>query len=164
MATKLGKKAVTDTANKLQKTLYSFGVSAKVENVSVGPTITRYELKPAEGVRVSKIANLADDIALSLAAETIRIEAPIPGKQAVGIEIPNKEKEVVALRDIIDNPAFTKAKSKLSFALGKDAAGEAIVTDIAKMPHVLIAGSTGSRKECLYKYINYKYNIQSKTK
>ena len=83
MATKLGKKAVTDTANKLQKTLYSFGVSAKVENVSVGPTITRYELKPAEGVRVSKIANLADDIALSLAAETIRIEAPIPGKQAV---------------------------------------------------------------------------------
>ena len=164
MATKLGKKAVTDTANKLQKTLYSFGVSAKVENVSVGPTITRYELKPAEGVRVSKIANLADDIALSLAAETIRIEAPIPGKQAVGIEIPNKEKEVVALRDIIDNQAFTNAKSKLSFALGKDAAGEAIVTDIAKMPHVLIAGSTGSRKECLHKYINYKYNIQGKTK
>lgn len=143
--TKLGKKAVTDTANKLQKTLYSFGVSAKVENVSVGPSITRYELKPAEGVRVSKIANLADDIALSLAAETIRIEAPIPGKQAVGIEIPNKEKEVVHLRDIIDNQAFTKSKSKLSFALGKDASGEAVVTDIAKMPHVLIAGSTGSR-------------------
>jgi S-DNA-T family DNA segregation ATPase FtsK/SpoIIIE len=144
--TKLGKKAVTDTANKLQKTLYSFGVSAKVENVSVGPSITRYELKPAEGVRVSKIANLADDIALSLAAETIRIEAPIPGKQAVGIEIPNKEKEVVALRDIIDSNEFKSAKSKLSFALGKDAAGEAIVTDIAKMPHVLIAGSTGSGK------------------
>ena len=153
--TKLGKKAVTDTANKLQKTLYSFGVSAKVENVSVGPAITRYELKPAEGVRVSKIANLADDIALSLAAETIRIEAPIPGKQAVGIEIPNKEKEVVHLRDIIDNSVFKKAKSKLSFALGKDAAGEPVVTDIAKMPHVLIAGSTGSRKECLHKHINY---------
>ena len=145
-ATKLGKKAVTDTANKLQKTLYSFGVSAKVENVSVGPTITRYELKPAEGVRVSKIANLADDIALSLAAETIRIEAPIPGKQAVGIEIPNKEKEVVALRDIIGSQEFAKAKSKLAFALGKDAAGEAVVADIAKMPHVLIAGSTGSGK------------------
>ncbi len=144
--TKLGKKSVTDTANKLQKTLYSFGVSAKVENVSVGPSITRYELKPAEGVRVSKIANLADDIALSLAAETIRIEAPIPGKQAVGIEIPNKEKEVVALKDIIDSNEFKKAKSKLSFALGKDAAGEAVVTDIAKMPHVLIAGSTGSGK------------------
>ena len=155
--TKLGKKAVTDTAYKLQKTLYSFGVSAKVENVSVGPSITRYELKPAEGVRVSKIANLADDIALSLAAETIRIEAPIPGKQAVGIEIPNKEKEVVALKDIIDSSEFKKAKSKLSFALGKDAAGEAVVTDIAKMPHVLIAGSTGSRKKCLYKYFDYKY-------
>ena len=145
-ATKMGKKAVTDTANKLQKTLYSFGVSAKVENVPVGPTITRYELKPAEGVRVSKIANLTDDIALSLAAETIRIEAPIPGKQAVGIEIPNKEKEVVHLRDIIDSNEFKNAKSKLSFALGKNAAGEAIVTDIAKMPHVLIAGSTGSGK------------------
>ncbi len=144
--TKLGKKAVTDTANKLQKTLYSFGVSAKVENVSVGPSITRYELKPAEGVRVSKIANLADDIALSLAAETIRIEAPIPGKQAVGIEIPNKEKEVVALKDIIESNDFKKAKSKLSFALGKNASGEAVVTDIAKMPHVLIAGSTGSGK------------------
>ena len=144
--TKLGKKAVTDTANKLQKTLYSFGVSAKVENVSVGPSITRYELKPAEGVRVNRIANLADDIALSLAAETIRIEAPIPGKQAVGIEIPNKEKEIVALKDIIDSSEFKKAKSKLSFALGKDAAGEAVVTDIAKMPHVLIAGSTGSGK------------------
>ncbi len=144
--TKMGKKAVADTASKLQKTLYSFGVSAKVENVSVGPTITRYELKPAEGVRVSKIANLADDIALSLAAETIRIEAPIPGKQAVGIEIPNKEKEVVHLRDIIDSNEFKSAKSKLAFALGKNAAGEAIVTDIAKMPHVLIAGSTGSGK------------------
>ena len=146
VSTKLAKKAVTDTANRLQKTLYSFGVSAKVENVSVGPTITRYELKPAEGVRVNKIANLSDDIALSLAAETIRIEAPIPGKQAVGIEIPNKEKEVVALKDIIDSNEFKTAKSKLSFALGKNAAGEAVVTDIAKMPHVLIAGSTGSGK------------------
>ena len=141
-----GKKAVTDTATKLQKTLYSFGVSAKVENVSVGPAITRYELKPAEGVRVSKIANLADDIALNLAAESIRIEAPIPGKQAVGIEIPNKEKEVVHLRDIIDTQTFRESKSKLSFALGKNVAGEEVVTDIAKMPHVLIAGSTGSGK------------------
>ena len=140
------KKALTDTATKLQKTLYSFGVSAKVENVSVGPSITRYEIKPAEGVRVSKIANLADDIALNLAAETIRIEAPIPGKQAVGIEIPNKEKEVVHLREIIDSDEFRNAKSKTSFALGKDAAGEIIVTDIEKMPHVLIAGSTGSGK------------------
>ena len=141
-----GKKAVADTATKLQKTLYSFGVSAKVENVSVGPAITRYELKPAEGVRVSKIANLADDIALNLAAETIRIEAPIPGKQAVGIEVPNKENEVVPLRDIIDCDAFKNHKSKLAFALGKDVAGNEVVTDIAKMPHVLIAGATGSGK------------------
>lgn len=141
-----GKKAVTDTASRLQKTLYSFGVSAKVENVSVGPAITRYELKPAEGVRVSKIANLADDIALNLAAETIRIEAPIPGKQAVGIEVPNKENEIVHLRDIIDTAEFYDHKSKLAFALGKDVGGQAVVTDIAKMPHVLIAGSTGSGK------------------
>jgi len=141
-----GKKAVTDTASKLQKTLYSFGVSAKVENVSVGPAITRYELKPAEGVRVSKIANLADDIALNLAAESIRIEAPIPGKQAVGIEVPNKENEVVHLRDIIDTEEFYEHKSRLAFALGKDVAGKEIITDIAKMPHVLIAGSTGSGK------------------
>ena len=141
-----GKKAVTDTATKLQKTLYSFGVSAKVENVSVGPAITRYELKPAEGVRVSKIANLADDIALNLAAESIRIEAPIPGKQAVGIEIPNKEKEVVHLREIIDSDKFKNSSSKLSFAVGKNVAGEEVVTDIAKMPHVLIAGATGSGK------------------
>ena len=141
-----GKKALTDTAAKLQKTLYSFGVSAKVENVSVGPAITRYELKPAEGVRVSKIANLADDIALNLAAETIRIEAPIPGKQAVGIEIPNKEKEAVHLREIIDSKEFQNSDSKTTFALGKDVAGEVVVTDIAKMPHVLIAGSTGSGK------------------
>ena len=141
-----GKKAVTDTATKLQKTLYSFGVSAKVENVSVGPAITRYELKPAEGVRVSKIANLADDIALNLAAETIRIEAPIPGKQAVGIEVPNKENEVVHFRDIIDTEEFRSHKSKLAFALGKDVAGKEIVTDIAKMPHVMIAGATGSGK------------------
>ena len=141
-----GKKAVTDTAATVQKTLYSFGVSAKVENVSVGPAITRYELKPAEGVRVSKIANLADDIALNLAAETIRIEAPIPGKQAVGIEIPNKENEIVHLRDIIDCSKFIEHKSKLAFALGKDVAGEEVVTDIAKMPHVLIAGATGSGK------------------
>ena len=141
-----GKKAVTETASKLQKTLYSFGVSAKVENVSVGPAITRYELKPAEGVRVSKIANLADDIALNLAAESIRIEAPIPGKQAVGIEIPNIENEVVHLRDIIASDAFQGHKSKLAFALGKDVAGKEVVTDIAKMPHVLIAGATGSGK------------------
>ena len=141
-----GAKALTDTATKLQKTLYSFGVSAKVENVSVGPAITRYELKPAEGVRVSKIANLADDIALNLAAETIRIEAPIPGKQAVGIEVPNKEKETVHLREVLESDEFQENKSKLTVALGKDVAGNTQLADIAKMPHVLIAGSTGSGK------------------
>ena len=145
-AMKGSKRALTDTATKLQKTLYSFGVSAKVENVSVGPAITRYELKPAEGVRVSRIANLADDIALNLAAESIRIEAPIPGKQAVGIEVPNSENEIVHLRDIIDTTEFKNNKSKLAFALGKDVAGHEIVTDIAKMPHVMIAGATGSGK------------------
>ena len=141
-----GKRALTDTASKLQKTLYSFGVSAKVENVSVGPGITRYELKPAEGVRVSKIANLADDIALNLAAKTIRIEAPIPGKQAVGIEVPNEDREVVHIRDIFETETFQNTKCKLPFALGKDVTGVEIVTDIAKMPHVLIAGATGSGK------------------
>ncbi len=145
-ALKGGAKALTDTATKLQKTLYSFGVSAKVENVSVGPAITRYELKPAEGVRVSKIANLADDIALNLAAETIRIEAPIPGKQAVGIEVPNKEKEAVHLREVLESDEFANNKSKLTVALGKDVAGNIQLADIAKMPHVLIAGSTGSGK------------------
>ncbi len=139
-------RALTETASKLQKTLYNFGVVAKVEHVSVGPAITRYELKPSEGVRVSKIANLADDIALNLAAKTIRIEAPIPGKQAVGIEVPNEESEVVHLRDILDTDSFKMHKSKLAFALGKDVSGEEIVTDIAKMPHVMIAGATGSGK------------------
>ena len=145
-AIKGGAKALTDVATRLQKTLYSFGVQAKVENVSVGPAITRYELKPAEGVRVSKIANLADDIALNLAAETIRIEAPIPGKQAVGIEVPNKEKEMVNLREVIESDNFEDSKSKLSVALGKDVAGNIAIADIAKMPHALIAGATGSGK------------------
>ena len=141
-----GTQTLKNTAARLQKTLYSFGVSAKVENVTVGPAITRYELKPAEGVRVSKIANLADDIALNLAAETIRIEAPIPGKQAVGIEVPNKEKEMVGLREVIESDEFKNNKSKLSVALGKDVAGSPVIANIAKMPHVLIAGSTGSGK------------------
>ena len=145
-AIKGGAKALTEVATRLQKTLYSFGVQAKFENVSVGPAITRYELKPAEGVRVSKIANLADDIALNLAAETIRIEAPIPGKQAVGIEVPNTEKETVHFRDVVESDAFQDSKSKLSVALGKDVAGNMEIADIAKMPHALIAGATGSGK------------------
>ncbi len=145
-ASRGGNKALSETALKLQKTLHSFGVAAKVENYSVGPAITRFELKPAEGVRVSKIAKLADDIALNLAAETIRIEAPIPGKQAVGIEIPNSQRDIVPLRDVLESDAFQSASSKVSMALGKDIAGEPVVADIAKMPHMLIAGSTGSGK------------------
>ncbi len=143
---KNSEKRLLATAEKLRRTLHSFGVSAKVENVSVGPAITRYELAPAEGVRVSKIANLSDDIALALEAETIRIEAPIPGKHTVGIEVPNKEKNMVPLRDIIESDEFINSKSKLAFALGKDVAGSIVVTDIAKMPHMLIAGQTGSGK------------------
>ena len=159
---KAGAKALTEKATQLQRTLHSFGVSAKVENISVGPAITRYELKPAEGVRVSKIANLADDRALNLAAESIRIEAPIPGKQAVGIEIPNKEKESVPLRDVIESEEFEDNKSKLTVALGKDVAGNVVLADIAKMPHVLIAGSTGSGKSvCINTIItSFIYNAK----
>ncbi len=143
---KNSKKAVAETATKLQKTLYSFKVPSKVENISVGPAITRYELKPNEGIRVNRIAKLADDIAYNLAAESIRIEAPIPGKQAVGIEIPNAVKEVVHFREIVDSTEFKEAKSKLSMGLGKDLSGDIVIADIAKMPHVLIAGATGSGK------------------
>lgn len=140
------KSMIENTANLLQKTLYSFGVSAKVTDVSVGPTITRYELKPAQGVKVSRISNLADDIALNLAAETIRIEAPIPGKQAVGIEVPNEKRESVTLRDVLDTEEFREHKSKISFALGKGVGGNNVIADVYKMPHLLVAGSTGSGK------------------
>ena len=134
------------TAKKLQEILYNFGVNAKVTNVSCGPTVTRYELQPEMGVKVSKIVGLADDIKLNLAAPDIRIEAPIPGKAAVGIEVPNKENSPVMLRDLIQSPEFLNAKSKLAFAAGKDIEGKTVVADIAKMPHLLIAGSTGSGK------------------
>ena len=134
------------TAQKLQEILYNFGVNAKVTNVSCGPTVTRYELQPEMGVKVSKIVGLSDDIKLNLAAPDIRIEAPIPGKAAVGIEVPNKDHSAVMLRDLIQSPEFMNAKSKLAFAAGKDIEGKTVVADIAKMPHLLIAGSTGSGK------------------
>ena len=134
------------TAQKLQEILYNFGVNVTVTNVSCGPTVTRYELQPEMGVKVSKIVSLSDDIKLNLAAADIRIEAPIPGKAAVGIEVPNKENSPVMLRDLIQSPEFQNAKSKLSFAAGKDIAGKTVVADIAKMPHLLIAGATGSGK------------------
>lgn len=139
-------KELKEIAIKLQKTLASFGVDAKVTNVTKGPTVTRYELQPNIGVKVSKILNLSDDIALNLAAKSIRIEAPIPGKSAVGIEVPNKSTETVWLRDIIESQEFENAKSKISFSLGKGIEGTPAIADIAKMPHLLIAGSTGSGK------------------
>ena len=135
-----------ETAIKLQQTLQNFGVGVTVTNISCGPTVTRYELHPEQGVKVSKIVALADDIKLNLAAADIRIEAPIPGKAAVGIEVPNKENHVVLLRDLLESEAFKKYPSRLAFAVGKDIAGQTVVSDIAKMPHLLIAGATGSGK------------------
>lgn len=135
-----------ETANKLQQTLKTFGVNVTVTNISCGPAVTRYEIQPEMGVKVSKIVGLADDIKLNLAAADIRIEAPIPGKAAVGIEVPNKENVTVAFRDLIESKEFQESKSKISFAVGKDISGKTKVTDIAKMPHLLIAGATGSGK------------------
>ena len=135
-----------ETANKLQQTLYNFGVRVTVTNVSCGPSVTRYELQPEQGVKVSKIVGLADDIKLNLAAADIRIEAPIPGKAAVGIEVPNKETSPVMLRDLLETEEFQKSTSKIAFAAGRDIAGKVVVADIMKMPHLLIAGATGSGK------------------
>lgn len=135
-----------ETAMKLQQILQNFGVSVTVTNVSCGPAVTRYELQPEMGVKVSKIVGLTDDIKLNLAAADIRIEAPIPGKAAVGIEVPNKENSAVMLRDLLETAEFKNSQSKISFAAGKDIAGKVVVADIAKMPHVLIAGATGSGK------------------
>lgn len=139
-------KEYRETAIKLQQTLRNFGVGVTVTNVSCGPSVTRYELHPEQGVKVSKIVGLADDIKLNLAAADIRIEAPIPGKSAVGIEVPNKENNVVYLRELLESEEFKNHKSKLAFAVGKDIGGQVVVTDVAKMPHLLIAGATGSGK------------------
>lgn len=135
-----------DTAIKLQQTLRNFGVGVTVTNISCGPTVTRYELHPEQGVKVSRILSLADDIKLNLAAADIRIEAPIPGKAAVGIEVPNKVNSMVYLRDLLESPEFRNHKSTLAFAVGKDIGGQVVVADLAKMPHLLIAGQTGSGK------------------
>ena len=134
------------TAMKLQQTLQNFNVNVTVTNVSCGPSVTRYELQPEQGVKVSKIVGLADDIKLNLAAADIRIEAPIPGKAAVGIEVPNKENTAVMLRDLLETDEFQNHESKIAFAAGRDIAGKVVVADIMKMPHVLIAGATGSGK------------------
>ncbi len=135
-----------ETAQKLEQTLKTFGVNVTVTDISCGPSVTRYELQPEMGVKVSKIVNLADDIKLNLAAADIRIEAPIPGKAAVGIEVPNKENVMVSFRDLLEAKEFKESASKITFAVGKDIAGQTKVADIAKMPHLLIAGSTGSGK------------------
>ena len=140
------KKEVMTNVKILEDTLKNFGVSASIAQVSVGPTITRYELQLSPGVKVSKILSLADDISLSLASPGIRIEAPIPGKAAIGIEVPNKDVSSVLLREVLESDEFKNQKSKISFSLGKDVAGANIVADLAKMPHLLIAGSTGSGK------------------
>ncbi len=139
-------KNITDNVKILEETLVNFGVKAKVTQVSKGPSITRYEIQPPPGVKVSRIVNLADDIALSLAAPQVRIEAPIPGKAAVGIEVPNEEIAVVTLREVLENDIFQNSPSNLSIALGKDIGGNPIVADLSKMPHLLIAGATGSGK------------------
>lgn len=135
-----------NNAKKLIETLNSFGVKANITNICRGPSVTRYELQPAPGVKISKITNLSDDIALNLAANGVRIEAPIPGKAAVGIEVPNKVVSMVSMRELIDSDKFRNSKSKLTAVLGRDISGDIVVTDIAKMPHLLIAGTTGSGK------------------
>ena len=135
-----------ETAQRLQQTLQTFGVRVSITDISQGPAVTRFELQPEQGVKVSKIVGLSDDIKLNLAATDIRIEAPIPGKAAIGIEVPNKENSMVALRDLIESREFKEFPSNLAFAVGKDIAGKVVVTDIAKMPHMLIAGATGSGK------------------
>lgn len=143
---KRSKQKVLENARQLEQTLKDFGVDASINQVTVGPTITRYEIQPRPGVKVSKIVNLTDDIALSLAAKSIRMEAPIPGKSAIGIEVPNDEPQMVSAREIIESPEFNNFKSPLAMGLGKDVSGKIIIGDISKMPHLLIAGSTGSGK------------------
>ncbi|MCX7746674.1 MAG: DNA translocase FtsK [Clostridia bacterium] len=143
---KNAKNSAIEVAKKLEETLLSFGVDAKVINISRGPAVTRYELQPSPGVKVSKIVNLADDISLNLAASGVRIEAPIPGKAAIGIEVPNKEVIPVFLRDVLETADFVQFPSNLAFAVGKDISGNNVIADIGRMPHMLVAGATGSGK------------------
>lgn len=145
-STSFSNKEYKETAIKLQQTLQNFGVGVTVTNISCGPSVTRYELHPEQGVKVSRIVGLTDDIKLSLAAADIRIEAPIPGKSAVGIEVPNKENNVVFFRDLLESEEYKNSASRLTFAVGKDIGGQVMVADVAKMPHLLIAGATGSGK------------------
>ena len=155
------KNEIERNARTLQETLKSFGISVSITNVSVGPSVTRYELQPEQGVKLAKIVSLSNDIKMRLAASDIRIEAPIPGKSAVGIEVPNKNSQVVYLGDILSSEEFQKSKMRLAFGVGKDIAGKVVITDIAKMPHLLVAGATGAGKSVsintLIMSILYKY-------
>ena len=153
---------IEKNAQTLKETLKSFGITVSISNVSVGPSVTRYELQPEQGVKLAKIVSLSNDIKMRLAAADIRIEAPIPGKSAVGIEVPNKNSQVVYLGDILSSPAFLENKMKLAFGVGKDIGGKVVVTDIAKMPHLLVAGATGAGKSVsintLIMSILYRYS------
>ena len=158
------RKELMENADKLVHTLGSFGVEAKVVHVTKGPSVTRFEIQPSPGVKVSKIVNLQDDIALGLAASAVRMEAPIPGKAAIGIEVPNKKQSPVLLREVLDSTEFIESDKKLAFALGKDITGKCVVGDLSEMPHMLIAGATGSGKSvCINSLIVsllYKYSPQ----
>ena len=153
---------IEKNAQTLKETLKSFGITVSISNVSVGPSVTRYELQPEQGVKLAKIVSLSNDIKMRLAAADIRIEAPIPGKSAVGIEVPNKNSQVVYLGDILSSPAFQENRMKLAFGVGKDIGGKVVVTDIAKMPHLLVAGATGAGKSVsintLIMSILYRYS------
>jgi S-DNA-T family DNA segregation ATPase FtsK/SpoIIIE len=140
------KENINENARKLAATLESFGVKVRVTEVSRGPAVTRYEIQPEVGVKVSKIVNLTDDLALALAAKDIRMEAPIPGKAAIGIEVPNPEVSMVALRDVLESPQYQRSQAKMSIGLGRDISGDPIIADLSKMPHLLVAGATGAGK------------------
>ena len=139
-------KVIQERAKSLESTFDSFGVNVKIKEIQAGPAVTRFEIQPETGVKVSKILSLSDDLALNLAAPDVRIEAPIPGKAAIGIEVPNKIISLVYLRDVLEDPFFYSSASPLTVGLGKDIAGSAVFADLLKMPHLLIAGSTGSGK------------------
>ena len=143
----------------IKSTLENFGIPVEMAEVNVGPTVTQYAFKPAEGVKLSKITTLSNNLALALAAHPIRIEAPIPGKSLVGIEVPNKVRSIVTLRNLISQPAYHSETSPLTVALGRNVAGSAVFTDITDGPHLLVAGATGTGKTIFLKYLNFKFVV-----
>lgn len=157
VASEIVQQEIQEKSAKLVETLETYGAKTRIVGIHRGPSVTRYELQPAAGVRVSKITGLADDIALNLAAMSVRIEAPVPGKACIGIEVPNDHRDTVSLRELIDSEEYRKAKGKLTFAVGKDIEGNIIIGDIAKMPHMLVAGTTGSGKSVLQTLSYFPY-------